>query len=130
MKSNKNIGIIVNSDDARIEIFDKVKFANASFHYSIKLKNGNIFTKPKEKYDSKFELSFIENHSKIKVIRSPRGSTRSKLHISEMAFFNDADKMLASALASVPKEGDITIETTANGFGNEFEKLRTKRKDK
>jgi hypothetical protein len=47
-----------------------------------------------------------------------------------MAFFNDADKMLASALASVPKEGDITIETTANGFGNEFEKLRTKWKDK
>ncbi|MDR3169800.1 MAG: hypothetical protein LBU27_08960 [Candidatus Peribacteria bacterium] len=39
MKSNRNVGIIVNSDDARIEIFDKVKFANANFPQSIRLKN-------------------------------------------------------------------------------------------
>ncbi len=130
MRSNQNVGILAHTDETRIEIFDKVKFAFNNFPDTVKLSNWTNFYKPKAKYDSKYELSLLDNHSKIKVVRDPRGSTRSSLHISEMAFIKDAGKMLAGTLPSVPESWDIVIETTANGFGNDFEKLWTKYENK
>lgn len=82
--------------------------------------------KPQTKYSTKKELEFLDNHSKIAVITDSRGGTWSKLHISEFAFINNAAELLAGTLPSVPSTGDIIIESTANGYGNEFEKLRNK----
>lgn len=126
MRSNQNIGVLAHDDNTRTEIFDKVKFAFENYPTAIQLKDGKIFTKPTSKYDTKYLLSFANNHSKIAVVRNSRGGTRTKLHISEFAFIKDANNLLAGTLPSVPKNGEIIIESTANGFGNEFEKMRNK----
>ncbi len=126
MRSNQNIGVLAHDDNTRTEIFDKVKFAFENYPTAIQLKDGKIFTKPTSKYDTKYLLSFANNHSKIAVVRNSRGGTRTKLHISEFAFIKDANSLLAGTLPSVPKNGEIIIESTANWFGNEFEKMRNK----
>lgn len=130
MRSNQNVGILAHTDDTRKSIFAKVKFAFKHFPSGIQLSSGKVFRRPKAKYDSKYELTLLSNDSRITVVRDPRGQTRSKLHISEMAFINNAGDMLAQALPSIPETSDIIIETTANGFGNDFEILRSKYKDK
>jgi len=54
------------------------------------------------------------------------GSTRSftftSAHISEFAFFDDQDDLLANVMASVG-EGQIVIETTPNGPGDKYHEL-------
>ena len=126
IKPNQNIGILAQVDKTRDEIFDKVKTAYLRLPEYLELNDGKIRVKPNTKYSTKKELEFLENHSKIAVITDSRGGTRSKLHISEFAFINDAGELLAGTLPSVPKNGDIIIESTANWYGNEFEKLRNK----
>lgn len=130
IRSNQKVGMLAHTDETRKSIFEKVKFAFREFPDAIQLNNGKIFTKPQSKYDTKYELTLKDNNSSIAVVRDPRGSTRSKLHISEMAFIKNAGDMLAGTLPSVPESSDIIIETTANGFGNDFEKLWTKYADK
>lgn len=124
--ANQNIWILAQVDKTRDEIFDKVKTAYLRLPEYLNLNDGKRWVKPNTKYSTKKELEFLENHSKIAVITDSRGGTRSKLHISEFAFINDAGELLAGTLPSVPKNGDIIIESTANGYGNEFEKLRNK----
>ena len=124
--ANQNIGILAQVDTTRDEIFDKVKTAYLKLPNSLRLKDGKIWNKPITKYSTKKELEFLDNHSKIAVITDSRGWTRSKLHISEFAFISNATELLAGTLPSVPKDWDIIIESTANGFGNEFELLRHK----
>lgn len=79
--------------------------------------------KPAVKYDNVNELYFHEQNSSIYVASSIRGGTINYLHFSEAAFTkNLADKLMASA-ESVPKDGQIVLETTANGFGETFHML-------
>lgn len=49
-----------------------------------------------------------------------RGQTINNLHASEVAFYPDADKLMTGLLQSVPKEGNVVLESTANGMGNLF----------
>ena len=126
MYSNQNIGILAQVDKTRAEIFDKVKTAYTRLPDSIRLNDGKIWHKPTTKYSTKQELEFLENHSKISIITDSRWWTWSKLHISEFAFISNATELLAWTLPSVPKNSDIIIESTANGFGNEFEMLWNK----
>lgn len=124
--SNQNIGILAQVDKTRDEIFDKVKFAYQRLPEALRLNDWNTRYKPTTKYSTKKELEFFENHSKVSVITDSRWWTRSKLHISEFAFIDNATELLAWTLPSVPKTSDIIIESTANGYGNEFEMLRNK----
>jgi len=126
MYGNQNIGILAQVDKTRAEIFDKVKTAYTRLPDRIRLADWKIWDKPATKYSTKQELEFLDNHSKISIITDSRGWTWSKLHISEFAFINNATELLAGTLPSVPKNSDIIIESTANGYGNEFEKLRNK----
>lgn len=124
--ANQNIGILAQVDKTRDEIFDKVKTAYNRLPDKINLMDGKERVRPQTKYSTKKELEFLDNHSKIAVITDSRGGTWSKLHISEFAFISNATELLAGTLPSVPEKGDIIIESTANGYGNEFEKLRNK----
>jgi len=45
-----------------------------------------------------------------------RSGTVHDLHISEFAMINDIGELFASSLETVPKDGTITLETTANGL--------------
>lgn len=126
MKANQNIWILAQVDKTRDEIFDKVKTAYTRLPQAVRLNDWRVRYKPTTKYSTKKELEFQENHSKIAVITDSRWWTRSKLHISEFAFINNAAELLAWTLPSVPKNWDIIIESTANWFGNEFEQLWNK----
>lgn len=126
IKPNQNIWILAQVDKTRDEIFDKIKTAYLNLPDWLKLKDWKTRYKPTTKYSTKKELEFLENHSKIAIITDSRGWTRSKLHISEFAFINNASELLAWTLPSVPKNSDIIIESTANGIWNEFEKLWNK----
>lgn len=126
MYANQNIWILAQVDKTRAEIFDKVKTAYTRLPDKIKLNDWKIWYKPTTKYSTKQELEFLENHSKISIITDSRWGTRSKLHISEFAFINNATELLAWTLPSVPKTSDIIIESTANWYWNEFEMLWNK----
>lgn len=68
---------------------------------------------------SKFEYYFPEINSRIYCDLESRGDTIQKLHVSEFAFMKNASKV-KSTLQAVPLNGEVTIETTANGMGNHF----------
>lgn len=76
--------------------------------------------KPKVSFDNRNELYFPQLDSKIFVALDTRGQTVHNLHISEVAFIMRAEEKMAGILASVPKGGRITLESTANGMGGYF----------
>lgn len=53
-------------------------------------------------------------------VTTGRGSTIHNLHASEVAFYSDADTLMTGLLQSVPKEGRVILESTANGMGDYF----------
>lgn len=71
------------------------------------------------------ELVF-KTGSKIKVgsasTESFRGSTYNNVHASEVAFWGDAEKTIASLFQTLTPNPTIVLESTANGF-NDFHKL-------
>lgn len=78
--------------------------------------------KPKVSFDNRNELYFPELNSKIYVTTETRSETVFNLHISEFAFMRSPREVLLAALESVPVEGRVSIESTANGaVGSMFE---------
>lgn len=53
-------------------------------------------------------------------VTTGRGQTINNLHASEVAFYRDADKLMTGLLQSVPKDGKVILESTANGMGDYF----------
>lgn len=68
---------------------------------------------------SKYEYYFPEINSRIYCDLESRSDTIQRLHISECAFMKDSAKLKAT-LQTVPINGRVTIETTANGMANFF----------
>lgn len=94
------------------KLFRIIKFAYENYP-----KN---YPKAIAKYETRNELEFSEINSRIYVATDVRGDTVDMLHMSEMAFMEDAEgKFLATASAVTP-QGKITIESTANGVGDFF----------
>lgn len=73
--------------------------------------------KPVADYYNKNELFFKDRNSRIYVGMEARSDSINKLHVSELAFIEDAGKKLASSFEAVPEEGSIVLETTPNGIG-------------
>ena len=63
------------------------------------------------------ELSFGNLNSKIFVSLGIRSTSVNNLHISEVCYMESKD--IQASLATVPPNGNISIESTANGLGNE-----------
>lgn len=74
--------------------------------------------KPRVSIENRNELYFPDIGSKIFVTMDTRGQTVHNLHVSELAFVANAEQRLAATLESVPIDGRITFETTANGMSN------------
>lgn len=53
-------------------------------------------------------------------VTTGRGQTINNLHASEVAFYPDADTLMTGLLQSIPKDGNVVMESTANGMGNLF----------
>ncbi len=81
---------------------------------------------PVSKYNSKYELQF-ENDSRISVScvvpgheEQGRGDTFTRLHLTEIPFWNGDAETAATALCDAAKGGKISGESTAKGVGDWF----------
>lgn len=98
------------------EIFRIVKYAYEQIPEAILLSDWTIWKKPKTTYDSKTELYFEESNSRIKVVRDARSITPSRVHITEIAFMNDARDLITATEWGIPDAASLSFETTANGI--------------
>lgn len=116
--ANTNSAIVAHKQDKVIKLFEIVK--RAFEHMPVELK-------PRVSLENRNELYFPDLDSKIFVTMDTRSETVHNLHVSELAFIRGAEDMMAGTLESVPKEGKITFETTANGMqGYAFEEWDNK----
>jgi hypothetical protein len=116
--SNYDAGIIAhNLNDAEKIFTNKVKFSFDNLPDLIKaLKKPNT--------DRSGELRF-PNGSSISVSTGFRGGTLRQLHVSEFGkictkFPDKAREIVTGAFNAVPIDGEITIESTAEGYGGYF----------
>ena len=103
---NMNSAIIAHEKGKVQKLFEIVK--RAFEYYPPELK-------PKVSFDNRNELYFPKLGSKIYVTMDARSETVHNLHISELAFIKE-DERIKGSLESVPDTGRITFETTANGM--------------
>lgn len=83
--------------------------------------------KPKKKFSAKRLIHFEANDSRlqVEVAGESRGFTAQVVHLSELAFVEDAASLLTAIFQTVPDtpESLIIVESTANGVGNAFHSL-------
>lgn len=111
MHENTSSAIIAHQRESVTVIFEIVRRA---------FKNYPEELKPAVSFDNRNEIYFPELDSKIFVTLDARGKTIHNLHVSELAFLEQAESMMASVLETVPATGRITFESTANGVGGYF----------
>lgn len=86
---------------------------------------------PERKYSSKREVVFAAPlNSAIRIVeagateisasKKGRSGTIHRLHATEVAFWGAALETMAAVLSAVPKNGEVVIESTANGAGGWF----------
>lgn len=49
-----------------------------------------------------------------------RGDTINNLHVSELSLWPEQERMMIGLMQAVPKDGNIVVESTANGIGDYF----------
>lgn len=106
---NVNSAIIAHEKQKVVVLFEIVKRAFDGLPKELQ---------PRVSLENRNELYFPDLDSKIYVTMDTRGETVHNLHVSELAFIRRADERLAATLESVPVDGKITFETTANGMAN------------
>lgn len=130
MIENITCVVISHETGATQKLLEKVKF------YLDSLKETFPGELPyKLKYDTKNEITNEKNGSKFYIGTAGarafgRGVTIQNLHVSEMNFYEDQERIMLGLLQSVPAEGRIIIESTANGVGNFGHSLWKKAKNK
>lgn len=117
LKPNSVNVVVADIADNAKDLLARVK------HYLKSYGDKNNFNVEKEllKYNSKYELQNRLNNARYIIGTAEarefgRSKTITNLHLSEFAFYPDAEKLLAGALQAVVPEGRVIIETTANGF--------------
>jgi hypothetical protein len=90
--------------------------------------------RPEMGHKSAYEITFPELNSSIYIGSAQamvfgRGDTINKAHLSEFAFYPDAERIINAVEEAVPLNGDIVIETSPNGE-NEFFGLWSKAREK
>ena len=112
-------GVIAHTDDAAKAIFrDKVKYAYDHLPGALR-KAFPLATQ------NASELVFAHNNSSIRVSTSMRGMTLQYLHVSEFGkicaqFPKRATEVITGSLPSVPENGVVFIESTAEGRSGPF----------
>lgn len=118
--SNTNTCILADCRENLEGLFEMIRLGYESMPPAVQLADGNVWKKPKAKYDNRYELSFSGINSTIYVALKVRSKTVHRLHVSEWAWIKEAQKVLTATFQAVPKTGIITGETTANGMGGSF----------
>ena len=118
--TNVNVAIIANKRENVQRIFRKIKLAYDKIPELYQLADGRLWRKPEANTNNVNELSFGEHGSKIYVDIKVRGDTIHRLHVSEAAFVPESVERIGSTMEAVPKQGEIILETTANGAAGYF----------
>lgn len=108
---NMNTAIIAHERDKVVKLFEIVRRAFDNMPQELK---------PRVSFDNRNELYFPDLDSKIYVTLDTRSEMVHNLHWSEVAFTPQAEQKAAAIMASVPRGGRITLETTAQGMGGYF----------
>lgn len=120
--ANMRCGIIAQDDGAAKAIFrDKVKFAYLNLPPML------LSQMPLIK-DAADELLFSHNNSSIRVATSMRSGTINRLHISEFGkicakYPDKAAEVITGSIPSVPINGIVIIESTAEGQDGDYYKM-------
>lgn len=120
--ANQRCGIIAQDRDAAKIIFrDKVKFAYQNLPQEVR----DRFPLEADNAD---ELLFAHNNSSVRVATSMRSGTIHRLHISEFGkicakYPEKAAEVITGSIPSVPTNGVLVIESTAEGREGEFYEL-------
>ena len=120
--ADQRCGIVAHNLDAAIAIFrDKVKFAYDNLPPTLRAQ----FPLVKNAAD---ELLFAHNNSSIRVATSLRGGTNHRVHVSEFGkicakYPDKAAEVITGTIPSVPMNGVLVIESTAEGREGDFFKI-------
>lgn len=106
-------GIMSHIKERTQKIFEIVSNANDWF----KRDWGKLYSLTEET-SSANQLSFLENKGSVMVSYDFQSLTMKFLHISEAAFIDD--DRIENSLQSVPENGEVCLESTANGCGGFF----------
>lgn len=120
LMENRYIVSIADIADNAMGLLDRVKYYMQAYEEATGVKIPL-------KYNSKYELYNAEMNNRFIIgtaenVDVGRSKTITDLHMSEAAFYRDLKRMLASVLQAVVPDGEVDIETTANGF-NEFKSV-------
>lgn len=107
---NISTATVAHKKDKATDIFRITRFAYDSLPESFK----TVF---KARFDNVGELS-LANGSRYYVDNELRSGTVQDLHVSEVAYKPNYEELFAGSLETVPKNGFITFETTANGLNS------------
>lgn len=117
LKPNSQSVVVADNSDNAIALLERVKYFLKSYEeitkVQIPLKYNSRYELHNEYLNSKYIIGTSEN------TEFGRSRTITNLHLSEAAFYQHFNKLLAGAGSAVVPEGSFVIETTANGF-NEF----------
>ena len=109
---NIQAAVVAHRKDEAKKLFGKVG-------YYIKHFRG---AKPKLLTDSTIEVSFPETDSNMSVFTAgakevARGLDCNHIHLSEAAFYENPEKLVASLVQTIPGRGEVFVESTGNGAG-------------
>ncbi len=109
---NIQAAVVAHRKDEAKKLFGKVA-------YYIKHYRG---AKVKVATDSTIEVSFPEMDSNMSVFTAgakevARGLDCNHIHLSEAAFYENPEKLVASLVQTVPGRGEVFVESTGNGAG-------------
>ena len=115
--------VVVHTGEAKNELFERVHIMARSLE-----RLGLI---PPARENTKTGLRWADLDSSIKIIEAGkdegtassrgRSGTIHRLHVTEAAFYQSAEETMTALLAAA-EQGEIVIESTANGVGNWFHK--------
>lgn len=113
---NERCVSISHEASATQRLLDRVKFYIKSFETKNQIKLPM-------KYNSRSELVYDGKNNSYYIGTAGsesfgRGDTITFLHLSEYAFYQDPEKILAGIMQAVVPDGMVFIETTGNGFNN------------
>lgn len=107
-KRNTISGILSHSRESLKYLWDIIRIAYVNMP--------DVCREPTSKFNET-ELAFPNLNSKIFVSLGIRSTSVNNLHISEVCYMEGKD--IQASLATVPPNGNVSIESTANGLGNE-----------
>lgn len=120
-EENVTVAIVAHDADSTQTLFQTIQLMYDRLPEAKKEQLNNGRNKPK--YGNRKEYYFVGNNSRIAVgtAGTPgfgRGWTINYLLCSEVAFWPDPETLMTGLLQAVPMDGEIVIESTANGVGN------------